>query len=262
MKKINISESQFRFIFNEGKYSDSMYDGVQEIIYTVIDTYDDDGSLWDTEYILLSLECFSGRYDNLNERSSDDDLEYYIDSSCSDLVRERSGKKIGDKEYKNSDGETIIETTYYLNCNDSSDYDFRSTDDIDKYLSKAFGITYNPYSCGFILMNGDMLNLGGNSGTRIIDHSAVSNSLDISIMDMVNMGYIRVSPESPGFQCFKMPNDSQYYTLRDIIRVFLSNDDMYVDLSSSDGVVYRKGTRPDKVMSDIIHYFKDGIRPN
>ena len=37
---------------------------------------------------------------------------------------------------------------------------------------------------------------------------------------------------------------------------------MYADLSSSDGFVYRRGTRTDKVMSDIIHYFKDGIRPN
>lgn len=51
MKKISISECQFKFIVQEGKYSDSMYNGVQEIAYTVVDTYDEDGSLWDTEYI-------------------------------------------------------------------------------------------------------------------------------------------------------------------------------------------------------------------
>lgn len=262
MKKVILTESQLVKLIKEAyKYNEPQYEGVQEITYAVIDTYDEDDSLWDTEYLIMKLECRDGFYDKLNERSSEDDLTYYVDEDCAQSMINRKGQNISEKKYKNEDGETIVETEYYLDCNQRDNFDFSNTSDIDEFLTKKFGITNNPYTCGYILTNGKMLNLGNNYGDRTIDHISPSSSINMSVNEMVKMGYIRISPESPGFQCFKMPTNEQYYTLKDIIRNFINNSNLYVDLSENDGFVYNKGTNPNKIAMDVIRFFEQGIKP-
>lgn len=258
--RIIITESQFNKIINE--WNDSpMYNGVQEIYYTLIETYDSDGDLDNEEFIIKKLECFDGVYNKLNDKCDEYDIETYVDTTCANSIINHEGNILNKKKYINEDGEQIIETEYYLNCNDEKQYNLSNPNDIDEYLTKRFGLTDNPYLCGFILNNGNMLNLSTKNGVRVIDHSAISSALKISLNDLVRMGYIRVSPESPGFQCFKMPNNKQYYVVKDMVRTFLNNSDLYVDFSERDGYKYNKNTNPERVMSNLIHYFEDGIKP-
>lgn len=261
MKKIVITENQLKNLLMEYDNYNVQYQNIQEIYYTIQDIYDEDNELDDTLFIINKLEDLSGYYDNINDICNEYDLSSYVGKECANLMIDRKGKKINEKSYINDDGYNVIETSYYLNCNDRYDYDLNNTQDIDSFLEKKFGVTDNPYTCGFILTNGEMLNLGGKTNARIVDHSAITSTLDKSMNQLLKMGYIRISPESPGFQCFTKPNNQQYYTLKDIVRTFIRNNNLYVDFSETDGYVYEKNTNPDRIMANLIRYFDEGIKP-
>lgn len=161
---------------------------------------------------------------------------------------------------------------------------FSLTADEGKALRGAavehFGKTYRWNETGYLLTNGAKLDFsgrheGGSGGYRSVDHRDI---LDIypahaqeemngteAMVDFMQRGNIRISPESAGINLAVQPTQAQENALDDFIsrnrgEVLLDIDDGTGKTVSS--TEYPKGTRASKVLNDIRQYFESGETPH
>ena len=140
--------------------------------------------------------------------------------------------------------------------------------DDTKLIAKAkryFGITNNFKEVGYILLDGSMLNFssaknGGNR--RDFDHRQVGE-IGSDMLSFMKMGNIRM--QSNGFELRKMPTKQQFNTL--IRFIHQNNDYIIIDFATEaadyaeHSVEYPKGTNINRIINDIINYYKNGIKP-
>ena len=148
----------------------------------------------------------------------------------------------------------------------------------DKAALSYFGKTYKWSETGYVLLNGSKLDFsgrheGGPGGYRTVDHRDIVDALgedygggDYSggMVQFMQEGNIRISPESGGINLAVMPTKAQMDSLSDFISkergaVILDIDDANGNTISS--TEYPRGTHANRVLQDIRNYFNEGITP-
>lgn len=161
---------------------------------------------------------------------------------------------------------------------------FSLTADEGKALRGAavehFGKTYRWNETGYLLTNGTKLDFsgrheGGSGGYRSVDHRDI---LDIypahaqeelsgteAMVDFMQRGNIRISPESAGINLAVQPTQAQESALDDFIS--RNRGEVVLDIDDGTGKTvssteYPRGTRASKVLNDIRQYFESGETPH
>ena len=148
----------------------------------------------------------------------------------------------------------------------------------DKTALAYFGKTYKWSETGYVLLDGSKLDFsgrheGGSGGYRSVDHRDISDafggdfgdgSYTGGMVQFMQEGDIRISPESGGINLAVMPTKAQMDSLSDFIsrergEVILDIDDENGNTLSS--TEYPKGTHANKVLQDIRNYFQNGQTP-
>ena len=148
----------------------------------------------------------------------------------------------------------------------------------DKAALSYFGKTYKWSETGYVLLDGSKLDFpgrheGGPGGYRTVDHRDIVDALgedygggDYSggMVQFMQEGNIRISPESGGINLAVMPTKAQMDSLSDFISkergaVILDIDDANGNTISS--TEYPRGTHANRVLQDIRNYFNEGITP-
>lgn len=148
----------------------------------------------------------------------------------------------------------------------------------DKAALSYFGKTYKWSETGYVLLDGSKLDFsgrheGGPGGYRTVDHRDIVDALgedygggDYSggMVQFMQEGNIRISPESGGINLAVMPTKAQMDSLSDFISkergaVILDIDDANGNTISS--TEYPRGTHANSVLQDIRNYFNEGITP-
>ena len=148
----------------------------------------------------------------------------------------------------------------------------------DKTALAYFGKTYKWSETGYVLLDGSKLDFsgrheGGSGGYRSVDHRDISDafggdfgdgSYTGGMVQFMQEGNIRISPESGGINLAVMPTKAQMDSLSDFIsrergEVILDIDDENGNTLSS--TEYPKGTHANKVLQDIRNYFQSGQTP-
>ena len=148
----------------------------------------------------------------------------------------------------------------------------------DKTAVSYFGKTYKWSETGYVLLDGSKLDFsgrheGGPGGYRTVDHRDIVDALgedygggDYSggMVQFMQEGNIRISPESGGINLAVMPTKAQMDSLSDFISkergaVILDIDDANGNTISS--TEYPRGTHANRILQDIRNYFNDGIMP-
>lgn len=153
---------------------------------------------------------------------------------------------------------------------------------------KKFGSTNDLREAGYILPDGTMLDYSGRhelfgaddsgiKGRRATDHRVISsvaydydqegNEIDTGIEtnmpDFIRRGAIRIDYNNGSINLSTTPTSEQRNVLR---RLIAGNDgDVYVDFGDgwdSDHYAEYSEAKPSRVLNDIEHYFRDGIKPS
>nr|DAK07309.1 MAG TPA: crystallin beta/gamma motif-containing protein [Bacteriophage sp.] len=139
-----------------------------------------------------------------------------------------------------------------------------------------FGITNNLDVGGYILTDGDVLDLsgrkfGGDGRSRSIDHREISDAFEdysVSMEDFINSGNIRYMPESNSILMSDVPTAEQYKVIEKIInradgeiRVKLMNDANNWGSDKDFSREYPAGTTLSKIKRDINAFYQGaGVR--
>lgn len=127
---------------------------------------------------------------------------------------------------------------------------------------KVFGTTENYKEAGWLLPEGDLLDFsgkrdGGSPGMRAYDHRDISRveednsaSNRLAFDDFKKGGFIRLFPESSGFEIHAKPTPAQAAELRNWID-YHKGDAIPVDVGRGWGGVYPPKTSPVRILRDI-----------
>ncbi len=149
-----------------------------------------------------------------------------------------------------------------------------NTDVLENRAAEEFGTTYDWNETGYILTDGRRLDLseknnGGPRGHRSADHRIVGTLYEdlqgtAALVDFMNRGNIRITPETGGIDISVAPNKKQL----DVLDSYISKNrgEVIVDISDEQGNnlyswEYAKGTYSKKIINDITNFFKDGTQP-
>ena len=138
------------------------------------------------------------------------------------------------------------------------------------YKSKdEYGTTNNPDECGYILIDGSMLDFsnkkhGGRAGIRNADHREITN-IGTDMFDFCNFGNIRYQPESQWFMICKLPTESQFRTMARICKLndgeisieCMNNSYDWGNSNKTFSKEYMIHTPFARVRKDIEGYFKE-----
>lgn len=160
----------------------------------------------------------------------------------------------------------------------SREFTQEEADEHRKAAVSYFGKTYRWNETGYLLTDGTRLDFsgrheGGPGGYRSVDHRDIVDALgdDYSggsysggMVNFMQEGNIRISPESGGINLQTAPTKAQEEKLADFIsrergEVILDIDDTEGNTVSS--TEYPRGTRSSRVIADIRRYFEDGTKP-
>ena len=151
-------------------------------------------------------------------------------------------------------------------------------------VTDHFGTTKNWKEVGYITPEGSPLdfsgkNDGGEPGVRSIDHRDVNfielasgEELSIGMPEFMRMGNIRISPESGGFEITQEPTQKQIVSLKAYIQAVRNGlvkgyNGVLVEFNDPETaevihtVEYGSGVLPDRIINDIINYYRNGIKP-
>lgn len=146
----------------------------------------------------------------------------------------------------------------------------------NKIAEDYFGITNNLDLGGYILTDGNLLDLSGkklgsDGRTRSIDHREVSDAFEdnnVSMEDFINSGNIRYMPESNSILMANIPNSKQYKIIEEIIN--RANGQVNIELMSDANNwgsfrdysrEYPDGTTLATIKRDINAFYKgEGVR--
>lgn len=155
------------------------------------------------------------------------------------------------------------------------------SEEIQKIINDAkneFGITTNFKEAGYMTTDGELLDFSGKqydkswTGRRSQDHREI-NAIDVEMQEFIDMGNIRMQPETNGFELTLEPTEAQYNTLRDYIdsinkeqgQTYLENNKILIDINKAnnlyDSAEYEIGTSPSKIINDLKTYFETGQFP-
>ena len=151
---------------------------------------------------------------------------------------------------------------------------FELPDTIESDVLKRYGKTYNWKETGYILRDGNRLDLSGRNegasgGYRQVDHRDIfyedsGDSGTSAMIDFMRRGNIRVIPESPGINLQLEPTESQYEKIADLVsRLGFKEKYFTVDFDDANGntvhsLEYDGNVSFRKVISDIRSYFANG----
>ena len=182
-----------------------------------------------------------------------------------------------------------IKNVNNLNPSFNEDIRYSLSEDVEKTINNAkkeFGITTDFREAGYITPDGELLDFsgkrnGGPLGKRSQDHREIGEiytdeqyhsaenkypnmgTATAIMQDFIDMGNIRVMPETNGFDLTLEPTQAQYNTLREYIDN--SSDDIYVDINKHNGYYdsasYPAGTSSSKIINDLKTYFETGKFP-
>lgn len=139
---------------------------------------------------------------------------------------------------------------------------------INEKAIKEFGLINDFKEAGYILTNGKLLDFsgkrdGGCSGVRYMDHREIESILESNytdaLIEFMNMGNIRLNPESQGLDISVLPTKEQEITLRNYFNYF--KGEIIVDISDINGknianFECREKTASSKIISDIKEMLK------
>ena len=146
----------------------------------------------------------------------------------------------------------------------------------NKIAEDYFGITNNLDLGGYILTDGNLLDLSGkklgsDGKTRSIDHREISDAFEdnnVSMEDFINSGNIRYMPESNSVLMADIPNSKQYKIIEEIIN--RANGQVNIELMSDANNwgsfrdysrEYPDGTTLATIKRDINAFYKgEGVR--
>ena len=156
--------------------------------------------------------------------------------------------------------------------------DEETADEHMRQVQEYFGVTDNWNEAGYITRDGQSLDFsgrheGGIGGYRTVDHREISDALgeeyggegySDALVRFMDEGNIRISPESGGINLSVRPTAAQEKALRNFISEY--DGEVTLNLDNTDGVTvssteYPRGTRANKVISDIRSYFETGETP-
>lgn len=151
---------------------------------------------------------------------------------------------------------------------------FELPNTIESDVLKRYGKTYNWKETGYILRDGNRLDLSGRNegasgGYRQVDHRDIfyedsGDSGTSAMIDFMRRGNIRVIPESPGINLQLEPTESQYEKIADLVsRLGFKEKYFTVDFDDANGntvhsLKYDGNVSYRKVISDIRSYFANG----
>lgn len=166
------------------------------------------------------------------------------------------------------------------NENGNTKFSMRERDDAAdvKTAEKYFGTTYKMAEAGYLLRDGKLLDMSGRhegapGGYRTVDHRDITDAFDGDYGDgsysggmvqFMQAGNIRLSPESGGINLSTKPNAKQLDVLDRYISSFRGEVTLDIDNANGDTVVsieYPKRTYSKRIINDINEYFDKGIIP-
>ena len=140
-----------------------------------------------------------------------------------------------------------------------------------------FGETDSWEETGYLLTDGRMLDFSGKhdgapGGYRTVDHRDIWDAFEPegmrgfdAMMAFMNVGNIRIIPESQGIDIAVMPTDEQTEMLEDYIEYYGGEINLDIDDGKGNTVsstYYPPNTTSTKVLSDIRKYFSTGEKPS
>ena len=151
-------------------------------------------------------------------------------------------------------------------------------EDNEQQALEYFGSTEDWNETGYLTRSGQRLDFSGrhegsDGGYRNVDHRDIKDAFgddyggegySDGLIQFMAEGNIRISPESGGINLSVRPTSAQERALRDFVNEY--GGEVTLDLDNISGVTvssteYPRGTRADKVLSDIRNYFDTGETP-
>jgi hypothetical protein len=159
----------------------------------------------------------------------------------------------------------------------SEDVQYSLNDDIKK-AEDHFGTTYKINEAGYLLTDGKLLDFSGKhegapGGYRTVDHRDIADAFDGdygdgsysgSMIQFMQAGNIRLSPESGGINLAVKPNKEQLNALDRYITNFRGEVVLDIDDANGNTVVsveYPVRTYSKRIINDINEYFDKGVIP-
>lgn len=138
-----------------------------------------------------------------------------------------------------------------------------------RQAKKFFGVTNDFREAGYLLQDGTLLDFSGRTqgsntyGRRTLDHREI-NEVGYDMNEFIELGNIRMKPESSGFELSKPLTKEQKAIIRDYLDTL--DDDIMIDIAKDgkvlyDSAIYKKGTQASKIFNDLNYYFENGKFP-
>ena len=258
--------------------ADSSYDVGYRVVKSVKDTAENAQKIED-----LHREVYNE--DNGAEQGTREDLHKNFEEY------ERQTRNFGDDLFDDKNKETngrtrgVVEEESGNDGNgdsrksgsDSQVVKYSLKDSVESDVVKEYGKTYRWSETGYILKDGTRLDLSGRNegapgGYRAIDHRDIFSSYeDIdgteAMIEFMERGNIRVSPENPGINLQVEPTEEQYRQIGEMVeKLGWKEKSFSVDFDDKNGntidtLNYEGNVSFRKVISDIRYYFKEGKVP-
>lgn len=260
--KVIITEEQVKKIKNIliNESYDSEYGKYGELIdikFDVLVEKDDNGETYEN-YRIIEFNTIRGENFKPNEVCDYMDLcDYFGDDVAYEIDSYERNEKNLVNQYVDDDGYNVTEYSGYLKLNDIDDL---RNGDVNDFLKKVYGTTEYFESAIWLLEDGTLLNGDEGNGYRTIDHNSIEGTLKISCDEAMDIGIIRLMPESPGFEIHRLPSYEQENMLSKFIKNF-SDETIYVDFGNGVYSMYNSPHHYSKILSDIEDYFTEGIKP-
>lgn len=194
-----------------------------------------------------------------------------------DMEANRFGLTLGNKEEIDISEDVEEEVKKVSDDRSAVEEKKANNAEYNKITEDYFGITNNLDLGGYILTDGNLLDLSGkklgsDGKTRAVDHREVSDAFEdygVSMEDFINSGNIRYMPESNSILMSDVPNSKQYKIIEKIIN--RANGQVNVELMSDANNwgsfndysrEYPSGTSLSAIKRDINAFYKgEGVRP-
>lgn len=262
---VAFTPNQIKSTQNRGTYStsDNIYYQTGNKVYSVFDLKVGD-----------SLKAY-GKVEEINNEKRQIKIggEWYS-MFMIDREAQMGGLTLGEKENIDIDIDEDNEVKKVSENREEIEKQKQKNTEYNNTAKEYFGITDNLNVAGYILTDGELLDLsgrkfGGDSTTRSIDHREVSDAFDdVSMEDFINSGNIRYMPESGNILMSDVPTTSQYKAIKNIllkhngnIRIELMNDANNWGSDKDFSREYPAGTTITAIKRDINAFYRgEGVR--
>ncbi len=263
---VAFNPNQIKSTQNRGTYSasDNIYYQTGNKVYSVFDLKVGD-----------SLKAY-GKVEEINNEKRQIKIggEWYS-MFMIDREAQMGGLTLGEKENIDIDIDEDNEVKKVNENREEVEKQKQKNTEYNNTAKEYFGTTDNLNVAGYILTDGELLDLsgrkfGGDGTTRSIDHREVGDAFnnEISMEDFINSGNIRYMPESGNILMSDVPTTSQYKAIKNIllkhngnIRIELMNDANNWGSDKDFSREYPAGTTITVIKRDINAFYRgEGVR--